>query len=114
LIFSTLATVSQPVFEFTGSNKKRQQISFKVLNNLIVIPLEINGKKLSFILDTGVNKTILFNLTKNESVGLLNTRKIMLHGLGGGEPIAALLSKKNKFKIKSLVSKNLCYFKRLF
>ncbi|KGL63613.1 aspartyl protease family protein [Polaribacter sp. Hel1_85] len=71
-----------------------------------MIPLEINGKRLSFILDTGVNKTILFNLSENDSIGLLNTSKIELRGLGTGEPVSAIISKKNTFKLKYLISRN--------
>ncbi|MEO9569832.1 MAG: aspartyl protease family protein [Polaribacter sp.] len=97
---------SQSGFRFSGINKDRVQVSFKKVNNLIVLPLEINGKKLSFILDTGVNKTILFNLTENDSIGLLNTTKVTLRGLGKGEAVNALVSKKNTFKIKNLVSNN--------
>ena len=70
----------------------------------MVIPLEINGEKLSFILDTGVNKTILFNLSKNDSINLLNTEKIALQGLGNGVPVNALLSKNNTFKIGNIVN----------
>ncbi|WP_087522526.1 aspartyl protease family protein [Polaribacter sp. SA4-12] len=70
------------------------------------MPLEINGKKLSFILDTGVNKTILFNLSENDSIGLLNTTKVALRGLGTGEAVNAIISKKNTFKIKNLISRN--------
>jgi hypothetical protein len=99
-------TNSQSGFQITGSNTNRQQIKFKLINNLVVIPLEINGNELSFILDTGVNKTILFNLSKNDSIGLLNTQKVKLRGLGKGESVDALLSKKNTFKIKNIVSNN--------
>ena len=106
VLFYTLSLNSQTGFYFKGANKNKQQVSFKLVNNLIVIPLEINGKKLSFILDTGVNKTILFNLTKNDSIGLLNTKKVALRGLGKGEAVDALLSKKNTFKIKNIVSNN--------
>ena len=77
-----------------------------MINNLIVIPIEINGKQLSFILDTGVNKTILFNLTKNDSLGLKNVKKVTLQGLGSGKPVEALISKKNKFRIRNLMSTN--------
>ena len=41
--------------------KKTDKIRFKLINNLIVIPVEVNGVELSFLLDTGVSKTILFN-----------------------------------------------------
>ena len=74
-------------FHFNGTNKNRQQIRFKLINNLIVIPLEINGKELSFILDSGVNKTILFNLSENDSIGLLNTSNVFLRGLGEGDAV---------------------------
>lgn len=97
---------SQNKFHFFGKSVDKQELSFKVINNLIVIPLEINGNKLSFILDTGVNKTILFNLTKNDSIGLNNIEKVFIRGLGDGEPIEALLSKGNHFRVKNLVGVN--------
>jgi hypothetical protein len=97
---------SQEGFRFLNKEKKKQRISFKLINNLIVIPLEINGKQLSFILDTGVAKTILFNITQNDSIGLNNVKKVDLQGLGNGEPVKALLSKNNKISIKNLLSSN--------
>ena len=106
LTFFTISTNSQSGFFFNSANKNKQQVSFRLINNLIVIPLEINGEKLSFILDTGVNKTILFNLSDKDSIGLKNTTKVTLRGLGEGEAVNALLSRKNTFKIKNIVSKN--------
>jgi hypothetical protein len=106
LIFFSFNINSQTGFFFNEGNTDRQQVSFKLINNLIVMPLEINGKKLSFILDTGVNKTILFNLSENDSIGLLNTTTVSLKGLGTGEAVDAIISKKNTFKIKNLVSSN--------
>ena len=35
--------------------------NFKLINNLIIIPVEVNGVTLSFLLDTGVSKPIIFN-----------------------------------------------------
>ncbi|WP_271405174.1 aspartyl protease family protein [Tenacibaculum soleae] len=101
-----MSVYSQRSFQFYGKNKNKQEISFKLINNLIVIPLEINNHYLSFILDTGVSKTILFNLTENDSVGLNNIKKVFIRGLGDGEPIEALLSKGNKFRIKNILSPN--------
>ncbi|MFK8060160.1 MAG: aspartyl protease family protein [Polaribacter sp.] len=97
---------AQSGFNFLNASKKKQSIKFQRVNNLIVIPLEINGKKLSFILDTGVNKTILFNLSKNDSLELLNTQKISIKGLGKGRPVNAIISKKNKIQLKGLINKN--------
>jgi hypothetical protein len=97
-------TNAQNGFHFQEKNKRKQRVSFKLINNLIVIPVEVNGKNLSFILDTGVNKTIIFNVSKNDSIDLLNTKKILLRGLGDGEPIAAILSKNNKMRVKGLIA----------
>lgn len=97
---------SQSGFQFYGSNDKKQRVKFKLINNLVVIPLEINGAKLQFILDTGVNKTILFNITEKDSIGLNNVHKVMLRGLGSGKPIEALISRGNHFKIKNLIGSN--------
>lgn len=104
--FLCLSVYSQRSFQFYGKNKNKQELSFKLINNLIVIPLEINNHYLSFILDTGVSKTILFNLTENDSIGLNNIKKVFIRGLGDGEPIEALLSKGNKFRIKNILSPN--------
>ncbi len=71
---------------------------------MIVLPINVNGKPLSFILDTGVDKTILFNLSQNDSIGLNNVKRINLKGLGDGESLEALLSKNNTLKIKNFVS----------
>lgn len=97
---------AQNGFGFQEKIQTKQRVSFQLINNLIVIPVAINGQELSFILDTGVHKTVIFNLSKNDSIGLLNTEKIILRGLGGGEPVAAILSKNNKMKVKGLIAYN--------
>ena len=99
-------TNGQKGFHFFNPKKSKQSLSFKLINNLIVIPLELNGKKLSFILDSGVGKTILFNLSKNDSIGLNNLEKIQLQGLGKGNSIEALLSINNNLTLKNISSKN--------
>lgn len=101
-----ISTFSQNNFQFYGKSNEKQEVSFKLINNLIIIPLEINGHELSFILDTGVNKTILFNLTKNDSIGLNNLKKVFIRGLGDGEPVEALLSRGNSFKVNNILSVN--------
>ncbi|WP_100924995.1 retropepsin-like aspartic protease [Tenacibaculum sp. SZ-18] len=97
---------SQSKFQFYGSKDIKQKVKFTLINNLIIIPLKINDKELNFILDTGVNKTILFNLSKNDSLGLNDVEKIQLKGLGSGDPVDALLSRNNRFRINDLVNPN--------
>lgn len=107
ILFSALfifSLQSQSKFEFLGDNTKEESVRFNLINNLIVLPVEVNGKQLSFILDTGVDKTILFNLSQDDSIGLNDVEKIELQGLGDGKPLEALLSKNNTMKIKNFVS----------
>jgi hypothetical protein len=103
---TTFCTNSQNGFHFEEESQKKQRVSFQLINNLIVIPVTINGQKLSFILDTGVTKTIIFNLSQHDSISLLNTKKITLRGLGDGEPVTAILSKKNKMRVQGLLANN--------
>jgi hypothetical protein len=88
------------------SELKHQKINFKLNSNLIIIPIEINGKTLSFILDSGVSSTVLFNLTASDSLELKNVEKITLQGLGEGDDVEALLSRSNHFKIKNIQNQN--------
>lgn len=86
--------------------KKMERVPFELINNLVIIPLEINGAELTFILDTGVSKPILFNLYDQDSLQLNNVSEITINGLGEGEPIKALSSHGNSFKIKGIQNNN--------
>jgi len=84
---------------FLPSNVEKDNIRFKLINNLVVIPVELNGTKLSFLLDTGVNSTIVFSLSKEDSVQLKNAKTIKIRGLGEGGSISAIKSDNNKVRI---------------
>lgn len=94
----------KPNFQLYGDHIKSQSINFKLINNLIIIPLTVNKKKLSFILDTGVNHTLLFNTTKNDSIQLHNLKRINLQALGKQKPLEAIISTGNHFQIKNIIS----------
>lgn len=85
-------------------NLKSQKIRFKLISNLIIIPIEINGKELSFILDSGVSTTVLFNLMPSDSLELKNVETVFLQGLGSGNDVEALYSKNNYFRIKNITN----------
>lgn len=111
LFFScTLLFYAQGKFRIIDTSKKTESITFSLVNNLIVVSGEINGRKLNFLLDTGIKKTILFNLKFEDSLQLRNIEKIQLRGLGEGESINALTSQGNYFKIKGIVNPNLSLF----
>lgn len=92
-------------FELT-KGQKFQKVKFKLINNLIIMPLEVNGTELSFILDSGVGKPILFNVSDQDSIQINNVSEITIRGLGEGEPIKALSSKNNSFKIGAIKNKD--------
>ena len=96
----------QEGFQFFDKNRKFQDTEFRLINNLIVIPVEINGRSLNFIFDTGVNKTIVFNAAKADSVFFKQDEKYQLRGLGNGTPVEAIISKSNRFRIQNLISSN--------
>ena len=110
LFFLVIQTRGQEGFYFKKSKHKKEKISFKLINNLMVIPLEINGVELSFILDTGSDKTILFKLSENDSIGLKNPKKVKLRGLGIGKSVDALISRNNTIRIENVESNNQSIF----
>ena len=96
---------SQSKFDIPNSNVSK--IKFELINNLIVLPVEVNGVELSFILDSGVSKPILFNIINlTDSLMINNVEKIYLRGLGAEGDIEALRSKYNFFKIGEAINVN--------
>ena len=94
-------------FKFKKEKTRSVVLPFKLINNLIIIPLSVNGSDtLRFILDTGVNKTIITNLQFNGQLALNQYKEINLSGLGGGEPIPAVISEGNKISMFNIVGKN--------
>ncbi|WP_299778309.1 PDZ domain-containing protein [uncultured Formosa sp.] len=87
--------------------KKFDKINFKLINNLIIIPVEVNGVALSFILDTGVSKPIVFSFfNEKDTLQIKNTEAFFLQGLGDGTSFEALKSKNNVFKIGAAINLN--------
>ncbi|WGD33722.1 aspartyl protease family protein [Olleya sp. YS] len=88
-----------------------QKIRFELINNVIIIPVEVNGISLKFLLDTGVSKPIVFNFLKaSDSLKVLNAEKIKLKGLGDGDYIDALRSSHNTFKIGNAINTDQTFF----
>lgn len=95
-------TFSQSGFNFPDGVKK-DRLRFELINNLVIIPVEVNGTELSFILDTGVSSSILFGVADEETVELNNAKAIRIRGLGVGESIEALRSMNNRVKVGDAV-----------
>ncbi|GGX20375.1 aspartyl protease family protein [Aquimarina muelleri] len=107
LVFLLFSIVLSAQSKFVlPKGKKYEKIKFELANNLIVIPVVVNGVELSFILDTGVGSTIIFSVDNKGSLELKNASKIHLRGLGDNEPVEAMKSIENELKIGKAVSAN--------
>lgn len=99
-----LDAAAQSPFTLEGS-RKRIAIRVKLVNNLVIMPLEINGTPLDFLLDTGVEENILFSLDQKE-LPLYHAETVQLRGLGSEEAVEGLRSTGNTIRIGKMVSRN--------
>ncbi|WP_379968837.1 aspartyl protease family protein [Epilithonimonas sp. UC225_85] len=83
---------------FVLENVDKTVIKFKLINNLIFVPMNVNGIELNFLLDSGISETLLFSL-ENKEVDFKNIEKITFKGLGETVSIEALKSIKNNVSI---------------
>lgn len=79
-------------FEFPGRRKK-EIVPFKLVKNLIIIKLMVNGKgPFNFVLDTGVGLFLISDPKLIDSVSIKNLRSINITGFGDGEPLSAFVT----------------------
>ena len=95
----------QSRFNFSDGFHKRT-FSFEVINNLIVVPIKINGTEFNFILDSGVNNTILFNSDLISNFDFKNKKSINLKGFSNVASIKAFQVEADLFEIDRLKSYN--------
>jgi hypothetical protein len=75
------------------NGKKRVQIPIEVYNNLVVVPVVLNGAlPLKFILDTGVRTSILTQKTFSDILNLQYSRKYSISGPGGDKLVDAYVT----------------------
>ncbi|HEY4617372.1 MAG TPA: aspartyl protease family protein [Flavobacterium sp.] len=109
LLIYGLPVCAQDGFQFKSETNK-VSIPFQLINNLVFIPLKVNGIELTFLLDSGVEETVLFSLEDKKEVSLKNVEKISLRGLGSEEAVEGLKSEGNLLEIKGMESrKHLLY-----
>lgn len=105
-----LLILSAPAFSQSKinilKNRKKAKVRFELINNLIILPVHLNGKELSFILDSGAKNTVLFGASPKDSLILNDKIKTTLKGLGGGEAVPAIISQNNRIKIGDIFGYN--------
>ncbi|TDO19220.1 aspartyl protease family protein [Pedobacter duraquae] len=96
IILITVHVLSVPSYaqEFKlKGNRKKERISFRLIKNLIVIPVYINKKgPYNFILDTGVGAMLITDPSILDSLQFSKLRKVKVGGAGNGEDLDAYIS----------------------
>jgi hypothetical protein len=98
LLFVLLSIPSLPVYSQAlgfslADGKRKVEIPIEIYNNLIVVPVVLNGAlPLKFILDTGVRTAILTEKTFSDILNLSYSRKYTISGPGGEKLIDAYIT----------------------
>lgn len=91
-------------FSFTDSTQTEMELDFKLISNLIVIPIHINDSDtLNFILDTGLRFTILSLLPNGEDITFEYVSETTISGLGEEEDSKAWITYGNSIRIKDII-----------
>ncbi|EOR93476.1 hypothetical protein ADIARSV_3361 [Arcticibacter svalbardensis MN12-7] len=87
--------------EFHFLNKRKQQtLEFKLVKNLIVIPVKINQKgPYNFLLDTGIGMCLITNPSLIDTLNLTNLGSIRITGFGQGNELRASIASKISMQI---------------
>lgn len=101
LLIAIMPVFAQEAFVFEKGIEK-VTVPIILINNLVFIPIKVNGVALNFLLDTGVEETILFSLEDNPDVNFFNSEKISLRGLGSEEAIEGLKTTNNILELKGV------------
>jgi hypothetical protein len=78
---------------FDSKEVNKVKIPFQLINNLVFIPINVNGVELTFLLDSGVKETILFSLEEKMKLALKILKNFS--GLGSEDAIEGLKSAGN-------------------
>ncbi len=108
LMFSNLKIYPQSEngFQFDGTNKSVCKINFVNFNNLIIVKIKLNDQPFNFLLDTGVDDTVIFGLEGSSEALMKNGDKILIKGVSGAKETYAYKTSYNRFQIGELTDKN--------
>jgi len=99
------STHGQIGFEWQ-SDKDKIIVPFTFVDNLIIIPVEINNTKLNMLLDSGSEPSLIFSFPENDTILLHNTKKIKISGLGNEEVAEGIISDTNTANVNGYINKH--------
>ncbi|GAA0188168.1 hypothetical protein GCM10009122_45630 [Fulvivirga kasyanovii] len=102
LVFTSFAFAANPGFNFIN-NKQQTTIRFKLIENLVVIPVTVNNDlKVNLVLDTGGRSLILFGEGYGKLLSVLPDKEVRLNGYGHREYRPGKLSPDNKICVSDI------------
>lgn len=105
ILIWSLSSYSQSGFQFPEGVDKIE-IPFESSNNIIIIPVKVNGTEHKFIVDTGASYSIIFNLERMDSINVRKGQRLKISGYGEREPFDVFFSDNNHFDIFGFTSNN--------
>ena len=107
LVCYAFAAQAQPSFTI-NNNYKRVKLPFKLVRNMIVLPLTINNKgPYNFVLDTGVGIVLITDPTLIDSINVASKHLIKIVGLGTGNDYEAYITTGLNFKFPDITGTNI-------
>jgi predicted aspartyl protease len=102
-LVTSLQVLGQVSGFYMKGNKRKVEIAFNASNNLIIIPVSINGHEpVNFLLDTGVKSNLLFSKELGNYFELKYSRKLSLVGADGNTILTASVSTFNDFDLEKI------------
>lgn len=102
-IILSLSLYAQVPGFYMKERAKKTELPFYSSNNLIILPVSINGgTPVNFLIDTGVKTNILFSKTIGDQLNMTYTRKLDLVGADGKTVLTANVSPTNHLDLGML------------
>lgn len=93
ILLAAVCLIAGPGFaqSFQFEDKRnRHTITFRMVKNLIVVPITINGKgPFNFLLDTGIGVCLITNPSLIDTLHLTGLRQMRITGFGQGDELSA-------------------------
>lgn len=90
-------------FQFHRENKRSYKINFVNFNNLIIVKIKLNGQPMNFLIDTGIDNTVLFGLKDSQNDFKKSSKKIKIKGVSGQKSTYAYKIENNVVEVNKFV-----------
>lgn len=94
-------------FYIENSQKKSVQLTFQLINNLVILPVFVNNSDtLNFILDSGISNSIITDQGLATRLNMKYIKEIQMYGFGGASAVTALHSIENEIRIPGILGQH--------